>query len=135
MFYLNPSYTKFVKYTHLQTYLFFCERLTWNPAESLVYDVFKLGSSITTFIPSKPNWYANECTSRSSCNLGSSSAYGGRKFGDCTYLMSPKNDKTSRGLSKGYSNIMKISVSVIKTRTKCTERPTYRAGFETQGQE
>ncbi|KAG5454945.1 hypothetical protein CSKR_105882 [Clonorchis sinensis] len=41
MFYLNPNWTDFDKYTHLQINLVFgfCERLTWNPAESPVFDV------------------------------------------------------------------------------------------------
>ncbi|KAG5450639.1 hypothetical protein CSKR_100115, partial [Clonorchis sinensis] len=42
MFYLNPNCTNFTNHTQLHTNLFgFCERLTWNPAESLVCDVFR----------------------------------------------------------------------------------------------
>ncbi|KER31255.1 hypothetical protein T265_02447 [Opisthorchis viverrini] len=39
-FYLNPYCTKSTKYTHLQTTLV-CEELSWDPSESLVYDVTK----------------------------------------------------------------------------------------------
>ncbi|KAG5453516.1 hypothetical protein CSKR_112261 [Clonorchis sinensis] len=58
----------------------FCERLTWNPAESLVCDDFRQ-LNVLHQAASCSSWW---------------------KLGDCAYLMSPKKGETGRGLSKSF---------------------------------